>query len=583
MMRFLYNFKATYILLTGCILLSVGIMAPIHAWGDGDSGMSFKIYADQEHPDLQYVLGESIELIMVVKNISGWPINTERRFSEINLEQSIVITDPAGIRHAVSQSKTAFDMPPPFFWNDKAASPAEILPVGWVRSARIDLADLLPTMQTTPGWYTIEAYQPFVRYYLTVHDDQIGLLGIESDPKNWNGTLKANKLQIFIAPSRGAQPRIQVIDDSVDPAVTLFQVPVKIFKTETVAAINNDLALAWNAVPLLEGTTDNEGYVDWKSDEPCLIEGNYTAIAKYLDRYADTSITPSDTGWVDASCSGLIEKEISFGEEPPPAHEIITVSGSASNYPEGKRRKADFSMDVASENGSPSGWLKYQYKRKWWFFRVWMFFASTEITEVVGSDGNTATIRGRGTVNGAGNYTFEAVVIDNDPDSFEITIKNSNGNIYYSASPKNISDGDLKVTIGEEPPPVDKIVTVSGAASNYPDGRRHKADFSMDVTSENGSPSGWLKYQYKRKWWFFRIWMFFASTEITEVVGSDGNTAIVKGKGTVNGAGNYSFEAVVIDNSPDSFGITIKDPKGNTYYSAPQKIISDGKLDVTIE
>jgi len=144
---------------------------------------------------------------------------------------------------------------------------------------------------------------------------------------------------------------------------------------------------------------------------------------------------------------GLIEKEISFGEEPPPTDEIITVSGSASNYPDGRRHKADFSMDVTSENGSSSGWLKYQYKRKWLFFRIWMFFASTEITEVVASDGNTATIRGRGTVNGAGNYTFEAVVIDNDPDSFGITIKAPNGSTYYSAPPKNISVGNLDVTI----------------------------------------------------------------------------------------------------------------------------------------
>ena len=77
--------------------------------------------------------------------------------------------------------------------------------------------------------------------------------------------------------------------------------------------------------------------------------------------------------------------------------------------------------------------------------------------------------------------------------------------------------------------------------------------------------------------------MFFASTEITEVIDSDGNTAIIRGKGTVNGSGNYSFEAVVIDNDPDSFGITIKNPRGDTYYYAPPKNISEGDLEVTIK
>jgi hypothetical protein len=317
MMRLFKVRKSKYLFLLAVIILAASLKCPVSVWGDDGSGMSMEIYADQEHQNLQYNLGESVKLIMVIKNISDWSINTERGFSEINLEKSIVITDPAGVKHSVSQDKKAFDMPPPFFWNDRPASPAETLPKGWVRSATIDLDVLLPMMRTTPGWYTVEINLLFVRYFLTVYDDQIGLLGIEDDPKNWNDALSVNKLQLFIVPPKGAQAKVQVIDSSADPPAMLFQVPVKIFRTETVAANNNDLALVWNEVPVLEGTTNNEGFAVWQSDEPCLTEGNYTVIAKYSENYKDSAITSSDTGWVDASCSGVIEKEIAYGEEEP--------------------------------------------------------------------------------------------------------------------------------------------------------------------------------------------------------------------------------------------------------------------------
>ena len=75
-----------------------------------------------------------------------------------------------------------------------------------------------------------------------------------------------------------------------------------------------------------------------------------------------------------------------------------------------------------------------------------MNFVSTAITSVSVS-GNTATISGTGTVNGAAGYTFTATVTDGAPDKFGITIKKSDGTVYYSAGPGDTSGGDLIISL----------------------------------------------------------------------------------------------------------------------------------------
>jgi hypothetical protein len=74
--------------------------------------------------------------------------------------------------------------------------------------------------------------------------------------------------------------------------------------------------------------------------------------------------------------------------------------------------------------------------------------------------------------------------------------------------------------------------------------------------------------------------MNFVSTGITEVLGTK-PTTIIKGTGKVNNKAGYSFEATVVDGSPDSFGIIIKKADGTVYYSAPAKAISGGNLIIT--
>jgi hypothetical protein len=115
------------------------------------------------------------------------------------------------------------------------------------------------------------------------------------------------------------------------------------------------------------------------------------------------------------------------------------ISGGAYNFPQTSAYKATFSMDVTGPT-SPFGWLKYYYSR------TRMNFVSTGITEVAVS-GNIATISGTGTVNGVSGYTFTSTVNIGSPDSFGITIKKSDGSVYYSAGPGNTSGGDLVISL----------------------------------------------------------------------------------------------------------------------------------------
>lgn len=80
------------------------------------------------------------------------------------------------------------------------------------------------------------------------------------------------------------------------------------------------------------------------------------------------------------------------------------ISGGAYNYPQTTTYKASFSMDLTGP-GSLSGWLKYYYSR------TCLNFVSTGISSVSFS-GNSATINGTGSVNGAEGYTFTASVVD---------------------------------------------------------------------------------------------------------------------------------------------------------------------------
>ena len=444
MKQFFHKHRMAWFSLVLILWLAAGLFGAGGVWGQVSSGLGLNLYPDKEnYPNLQYRLGiDPIKLIVVIKNETEWMISTNKGFSQVDLHQALILTDPNGTRYTPSKADAeVFDVLPSISWNGHPTTKAETLPTGWVRSVIIDdLRQLFPMMITQPGWYKIEANQPFVRFAWTVRAEPIGLLGIQDDPNNWHGTVDSNKLQIYIAPPSGAQLQIRILDPSSQPVDPIGQVPVRVFRRSDLAP-DYTPATSWSKTPyVLQGTSNPAGWAVWESDQDagCLPEAEYVVMAYYLDRYEESAI-PQGTGvgWADG-CEGSIVRELYFAG---PAENTIVVSGGANNYPDGGDvYSASFSMEVGTDGANASGWLKYYYTRSR------LYLGSTAITEVTAS-ATEATIKGTGTVNGVAGYSFESYVTDGDPDKFGITIKDSSGNTHYTAPIKNISDGDLKIII----------------------------------------------------------------------------------------------------------------------------------------
>lgn len=304
---------AVFAMVFGSCLLG---MTPV--WGYESSGLSFRLFADQNHPDLKYMKGEEpITILIVMANEAGVPVATKRGFSEIELHRSLTVTDPFGARHFLG-SEELHKMPMPYFLKGKAWEPAEELPKNWARSAKIeDLSELVPVMKTTPGWYTIQGLQFFARYASTGIDSDYGFLGMVVHPNNWKGAIESNTLQIYVAPMSGGQVRVQVVDETPDPDKPLGQVPVKVFKNADIPA-GSTVETTWDRIPpVLLGTTDFDGYATWEASSSCLVSDNYTVLAKYGGEMKSEPISSTETGWADG-CEGLLSKMVKFAVAPPP-------------------------------------------------------------------------------------------------------------------------------------------------------------------------------------------------------------------------------------------------------------------------
>jgi len=409
-----------------------------YAVGQDSSGVSLAIYDHQDSPDRVFPLGAAVKLILVIKNDTGFPINTGRGFADKEPQRFLVLYDPAGNQHVIGGDVRSGSAPPPFFLGNLTTEPAEILPADWVKSVVIDdLTDLFPVMKETLGWYTLEAHMPFVRFAWAIDNAQLGLLGVVDETHNWNGTLDSNKMQLQIVlgtDQQGAHLKVRVFDQSMQPPIPLNQVAVRVYENDSIAGLS--LAEAWalgTGQAVLSGTTDPEGWAVWVEDL-CKLKKDYTAIAYYQNEYRAVLFGQGETGWT-AQCDGVLEKSIYFGEPPD---KIVLVTGSAFNYPESVYI-ASFAMDI-SENADLSGWFKYYYTK------TRLSFLSTAITEITAS-GTEAVIKGSGTANGVAGYSFEAYVTDGNPDTFGLIIQEAGGDIYYNASMKNTNGGDLKVTV----------------------------------------------------------------------------------------------------------------------------------------
>jgi hypothetical protein len=209
-------------------------------------------------------------------------------------------------------------MPMPFFIANRAWGKAESIPNGWERSVLIDdLRNHIAEMNTVAGWYTIQAQQPFVRYASLREDLSLGDLGDLGDPNNWKGTLDSNVVQIYVAPTSGAQLGAQVnkLEDNVE--TPLAQIAVRVFASESVPP-DAALETVWSTgTPVLNGTTNIEGAVVWAAASVCLNRDDYLVVARYGGDYQGTPVEADDEpGWA-AECQGAIVRTIVFEIAPP--------------------------------------------------------------------------------------------------------------------------------------------------------------------------------------------------------------------------------------------------------------------------
>jgi hypothetical protein len=300
-------------------VLCGGLLATAPSWGYDSSGLSLRLFADQNHADLKYTKGvDPISILIVMTNEAGAPVATKRGFSEIELHRTLTVTDPFGARHIVGGEQETHKMPSPYFLNGKPWGQAEELPAKWARTATIaDLSELVPIMKTTPGWYTIKGLQFFARYSSTGIDSDYGFIGLLVHPNNWTGAIESNTLQVYVAPASGGQVRVQVVDETPDPDKPLGQVPVKVFKNADIPA-GSPPATTWDKIaPVLLGTTDFDGYATWEGSAACLVSDNYTVLAKYGGELKSTPIASGETGWAEG-CEGLLNKSVKFAIAPPP-------------------------------------------------------------------------------------------------------------------------------------------------------------------------------------------------------------------------------------------------------------------------
>jgi hypothetical protein len=431
----------------GCFLLALSIFSTTwflflaSADAYDSPGVKLAVFTDKQHAGVEFRLGDSedpVSLLIVMNNEAGVGVVTARGFSQVELYKSLIVTDPKGMRHFLVTEDESHKMPSPFTINGKDWDLAEVLTQSWARSVKIDdLRQKLPFMNTTAGWYTIEAQQPFVRYAATGNEEGLGLIGLVDNPNNWSGTIKSNTLQVYLAPMTGAKVAVQVVNSGVDPVQPLAQVPVKVLRTSDIPS-ESAFSEVWDRVePVLTGTTNFDGSAIWKSESSCLVNDNYTVFAQYSGEVKGEQIASTETGW-DTGCTGNIAKVIGFVEKQPEVN--VTVSGTAYNFPETATYRATFSVAVSRIKGTPSGSLQYYYAR------TRMNFVSTGITEVFVA-GSNATIKGVGTVNAVKGYSFEATAVDGTPDSFGIIIKKADGTTYYSAPAKALSGGNLIITV----------------------------------------------------------------------------------------------------------------------------------------
>lgn len=316
MKRCLDDHRMTLLRFFVMVAAGVFLVWPGETMGDEMCGMDLNLYADKNAPtDLHYDMVAPIKLILVIKNVSGFTAATERWFTQVDLYKSLILTDPSGKKFKYTQAIKAIDMPPPFFLEGKAAVPAEVLQADWARTVTVEnLRELFPMMKTDPGWYVLEAQQPFIKFGWTVQDQALGVLGILGHQGQCQGYIASNRLNFYISPESGAQLQVRVLDEGSGTLKPISQVPVKVFSG---VVPGSALAEIWRTgIPVLAGTTNAEGYAVWGPGSVCKPVNDYTAIAYHQNAYRIATFESGVTEWA-SGCASTLAREIVFGGVPP--------------------------------------------------------------------------------------------------------------------------------------------------------------------------------------------------------------------------------------------------------------------------
>ena len=124
--------------------------------------------------------------------------------------------------------------------------------------------------------------------------------------------------------------------------------------------------------------------------------------------------------------------------------------------------------------------------------------------------------------------------------------------------------------------------TIFGSGENRPVNATDRASFTIYFYNPS-HPRGLLIYSYHGRagsdQGSKKLSLDFTSKAVTSV-SVQGKKAVISGTGRIRGDSRCTFTVSVSDGSPDTFGIVIKDHRGNLVFSAGPVPLSRGRIDI---
>jgi uncharacterized Zn-binding protein involved in type VI secretion len=267
-----------------------------------------------------------------------------------------------------------------------------------------------------------------------------------------------NRAKLVLSFSRSGDVVVDELTNlsfSTDPATGLF-VPVLDFPSKLIDhAVPNVVptANAGQDRSIRIGNTiqvDGSGSADSDSG-PQALQYAWTIVSKPAGS-AVTNASIANAGAAQASLVpdvyGVYELALTVNDGAATSSDTVSVAvnatqtatGSAFYMHSGFQEKLDVSVTANNGVATAGSSLKYYY------VRTRTDLQSTAITSIT-VQGNTATIAGNATMNGAAGYKFVAVVTGAATDAFGITITKPDGSQFYQNPSTPTAGGDLVVTV----------------------------------------------------------------------------------------------------------------------------------------